>query len=250
MSDVLYFEYGEKEIAALKAKDKTLAKIMDELGHIYREVIPDMFMALINSIIGQQISTKAQITIWERFQNRLAPVTPEHIHSLPVEEIQPCGISLKKATYIKEIAASILDGSLDLAQLETLDDAALCNRLSQIKGIGVWTAEMLMTFSLQRANVLSWGDFGIQRGLRMLYRHRKLTHEQFARYQKRFSPYSTIASLYLWELAAGRCEGYDDPATKTNSQEKTVAHEMSKIKRQLRKITGKAPKVTRSKEKN
>ncbi|EGW41579.1 putative DNA repair enzyme domain protein [Desulfosporosinus sp. OT] len=77
-------------------------------------------MALINSIIGQQISTKAQETIWERFQSMFAPVMPEHINSLPAETIQTCGISLKKAVYIKEIASSIVDGSLDLAQLQTM----------------------------------------------------------------------------------------------------------------------------------
>ena len=225
----LYFEYGEKEISFLKSKDKALAKVMDEVGHVQREIIPDMFMALINSIIGQQISTKAQITVWQRFQNMFAPVTPEHIQTLPAEELQTCGISLKKATYIQEIAAAIIDGSLNLTGRERMDDAAVCTRLSQLRGIGVWTAEMLMIFSMQRADVLSWDDFGVQRGLRMLYKHSKLTREQFAKYKKRYSPYATIAAIYLWELSAGKCEGYVDNAPKTEARKKADAKKRKNV---------------------
>lgn len=201
MKDKTYFKYGEKEVAFLKSKDPVLAKFMDEVGHIDREVIPDMFMALISSIIGQQISAKAQATVWGRFQNLLNPLTPENIDSIPVETIQSCGITMKKAVYIKDISASILEGSLDLACLEDMDDKAVCDRLCQIKGIGIWTAEMLMIFSMQRLNVLSWDDLAIQRGLRLLYGHRKITPKLFAKYKRRYSPYSTIASLYLWEVS-------------------------------------------------
>ena len=230
MSKELFLEYGDEEINFLKAKDPALGKVIDELGYVYRAVIPDMFMALINSIIGQQISTKAQETIWERFQTMFDPVTPEHIFSLPPEEIQTCGISMRKAEYIREIAANILDGSLDLDLLHTMDDEAVCARLSQIKGIGVWTAEMLMIFSMQRTNILSWDDLGIQRGLRMLYRHRKLTRDLFAKYKRRYSPYSTIAGLYLWRISAGACEGYSDPAPKKaapKNNKKTAAKKTS-----------------------
>lgn len=223
-----YFEYGEKEIEFLKSKDPALGKVIDEVGHVYREIIPDMFMALINLIIGQQISTKAQATVWARFQNMFAPVTPENIHSFSAEEIQPCGISMRKALHIKEITANIVSGNLDLPHLHTLEDAAVCASLSQIKGLGVWTAEMLMIFSMQRMNILSWGDLGIQRGLRMLYRHRKITRELFAKYKKRYSPYSTIASLYLWEISHGVCEGLVDCAPKTKGPERSKRKKMQK----------------------
>ena len=202
-----YFEYGDKEIAFLKAKDAALAKAIDEIGHVYREVIPDMFTALIKSIIGQQISTKAQKTVWRRFNDMFAPITPANIAALPVEAVQTCGVSMKKASYISEIAASIADGSLDLDELQSMSDADVCKRLSQIKGIGVWTAEMLMIFSMQRADVISWGDMAILRGLRMLYRHRKITPALFEKYKRRYSPYATVASLYLWQISHGKCAG-------------------------------------------
>lgn len=216
--DNQYFVYGEKETQYLKSKDAALGKAIDEIGHIYREIRPDMFMALVHSIIGQQISTKAQETVWARFQTMFEPVTPEHINFIPDEELQTCGISLKKASYIKEIASSILDGSLDLIGLAAMSDDDVCKRLSQIKGVGVWTAEMLMIFSMQRMNVISRDDMAITRGLRMLYRHRKITPQLFAKYKKRYSPYATVASLYLWKISHGACDGLVDRAPKTEAR--------------------------------
>jgi hypothetical protein len=87
---------------------------------------------------------------------------------------------------------------------------------------------MLMTFSMQRKDVLSWGDLAIQRGLRMLYRHRQVTPALFAKYKKRYTPYATVASLYLWALAGGACEGHSDPAPKTDVQKKVVAKKRKK----------------------
>jgi 3-methyladenine DNA glycosylase/8-oxoguanine DNA glycosylase len=223
MEDKRYFEYGETEIEFLRAKDAALAKAIDEIGHIYRPVIPDMFTALINAVIGQQISTKAQETIWSRFLGMFAPVTPENIAALPVETIQTCGVSMKKASYIREIAVEIADGSLDLDELQLMSDADVCTRLSRIKGIGVWTAEMLMIFSLQRADIMSFGDMAILRGLRMLHSHRKITPQLFNKYKKRYSPYGTVASLYLWQISHGVCAGVVDRAVKTETKKKKTA---------------------------
>ena len=220
MEDKQYFEYGEKEIAWLKEKDTALRKAMDEIGYLTREVIPDLFMALINSIIGQQISTKAQETIWARFLDMFDPITPKHIAAVATETIQTCGISLKKAEYIKEIAQSIIDESLNLVELQIMSDEDVCKRLSQIKGIGVWTAEMLMIFSMQRKNVVSFGDMAILRGMRMLYRHRKITPTLFAKYKRRYSPYGTIASFYLWSISHGSCERLVDLAPKTEKRKR------------------------------
>jgi DNA-3-methyladenine glycosylase II len=215
-----YFKYGDSEIHYLKSKDPALGKVIDNIGHVYREVIPDMFMALANSIIGQQISTKAQETIWTRFLEMFAPATPEHIASLSVETVQTCGISMKKALYIHEIATTVLDGSLDLEKLQGMSDEDVSKRLSQIKGVGVWTAEMLMIFSMQRKDVISQGDMAIIRGLRMLYRHRKITPQLFSKYKKRYSPYASIASFYLWQISHGACDGLVDFAPKPEARKK------------------------------
>ncbi|MGI5899988.1 MAG: DNA-3-methyladenine glycosylase family protein [Christensenellales bacterium] len=222
MDEKRYLEYGEKEISFLKARDPALGKAMDEIGHISREVIPDIFMALLNSIIGQQISTKAQKTIWQRFMDMFSPVTPEKIALVPEEEIKACGISMRKAQYIKEIAQSIVEGSLNLDELKEMPDEQLCRRLSQIKGIGPWTAQMLMIFSLQRPDIISWDDMAIHRGLRMLHRHREITPELFAKYKKRYSPYGTVASLYIWRISHGMVKGLTDPAPKKERLKKQV----------------------------
>lgn len=121
---------------------------------------------------------------------------------------------MRKAIYIKEVADQVSSGQLDLEHLNQLSDDEVCERLVKLRGIGVWTAEMLMTFSMQRMNIMSWGDLAIQRGLRMLYRHRKITPTLFAKYRRRYSPYATVASLYLWAIAGGATNHLSDPAAK------------------------------------
>ncbi|MGI6161971.1 MAG: DNA-3-methyladenine glycosylase family protein [Christensenellales bacterium] len=229
MEGKIYFEYGQKEVDFLKSKDVVLGKAIDEIGYVPREIIPDLFAALINSIIGQQISSKAQQTVWTRFLSRFSPITPQRISLLSEQEIQACGMSMRKASYIKHIADSVIGGSLDLAQLHSLPDDDVCKRLSQIKGIGVWTAQMLMIFSMQRMDVISRDDIAILRGLRMLYRHRKITPQLFAKYKRRYSPYATVASLYLWEISHGVCEGLVDLAPKSEVRKKTDAKKRREI---------------------
>lgn len=217
---MMYFEYGEKEINYLRERDPQLGAAIDQIGHVYREVVPELFSALVLQIISQQISTKGAITVWNRLLEKVGELTAETISQTDIEDIQGCGMSMRKAQYMKELANAVLDGTLDLSGLEQLTDEEVCQRLSQIKGIGVWTAEMLMTFTLQRPDVISFGDIAILRGMRMLYRHRKITPELFNKYKRRYSPHATVASLYLWEISGGACEGLSDPAPMTEAQKK------------------------------
>ena len=163
-----FFQYGETEIAYLKQADKRLAEVIDRIGKVERRVIPDLFAALVHSIVGQQISTKAHETIWRRIENALGKVTPEAIDRLPMEELQGFGITFKKAAYIRNATRKVMDGTFDIQALYTMSDDEVCARLSELDGIGVWSAEMLMLFSMQRPDILSFGDLAIQRGLRMV----------------------------------------------------------------------------------
>ena len=199
-----FFQYSQKETDYLKKKDKRLAKVIDRIGPIQRELIPDLFAGLVNSIVGQQISTKAFITIWNRIKDLFGTVTPENILSKSAEELQKCGITMKKSVYIRNIAMDIINGCLNLDELYELPDDEVCRRLSSLNGIGTWTAEMLMTFSMQRPDILSWDDLAIRRGIMMLYGHKKLDKNLFTRYKKRYSPYGSVASLYLWEISLGK----------------------------------------------
>ena len=215
-----FFQYGETEIAYLKQADKRLAEVIDRIGKVERRVIPDLFAALVHSIVGQQISTKAHETIWHRMENAFGQVTPEAIYRLSVDELQGFGITFKKAAYIRNATQKVLDGTFDIQALYTMDDNEVCTRLSELDGIGVWSAEMLMLFSMQRPDILSFGDLAIQRGLRMVYHHRKITRELFEKYRRRFSPYNSVASLYLWAVAGGAIEGMKDYAPKKQAPKK------------------------------
>lgn len=209
-----YFLYGEKEIAYLKNKDGRLAEVIDKVGMVKRRVIPDLFAALVHSIVGQQISTKANETIWQKMVDALGGITPEAVLNISRETLQSFGITFRKVDYIRTAAQKIASGEFDIHALRTMNDADVCTRLSELDGIGIWSAEMLMLFSMQRPNVLSYGDLAIQRGLRMVYHHRKIDRKLFERYRRRFSPYCSVASLYLWAVAGGAIEGMKDYAPK------------------------------------
>ena len=198
-----YFIYGQAEIDELKSNDKKLAEVIDKIGMIKRGVNPDLFSALINAIVGQQISTKAQKTIWKRMQTALIDINPESILSLSDTELQSLGLSFRKVEYIKNIAEKVHTRALDLSKLQFLTNDEVCSELSKLKGIGIWTAEMIMLFSMQRKNIVSFGDLAIVRGMRMLYHHREITPEKFAKYKRRYSPNGSLASLYLWAIASG-----------------------------------------------
>lgn len=195
------FQYGQMELDYLRKKDKKLGEAIDRIGFIEREVIPDLFTALVNSIVAQQISMKAVDTIWGRMEDHFGEITAENMAKQAVEDVQQCGMTMKKAVWIKSIAESVCSGELDLNELAQLPDEEVCRRLCLLDGIGLWTAEMLMTFSLQRKDVVSWGDLAIRRGMMKLYHHKKLDKAKFERYKKRYSPYGTIASLYLWRIS-------------------------------------------------
>lgn len=195
------FKYGDKEMDYLRAADPLLGEVIDRIGKIERVIIPDLFPALIYAIIGQQISLKAARTIWARMQERLYPITPEHISAVPMEEIRLCGMQATKAGYIKGIAETIAKKEFDLNSLYDLPDKEVIKKLSSLNGIGVWTAEQLLLNSMERKDILSYGDIAIRRGLMKLYNLNELKKEQFMIYKNRYSPYGSVASIYLWRLS-------------------------------------------------
>ena len=195
------FPYGQTEMQYLCRKDKKLGEVIVRIGKIEREVTPDVFAALVSSIVSQQISNKAAATVWSRLNTRLGGVTPQSVMAAPQEDIQACGMSVRKAGYIKGIAQAVHSGALPLAQFPLMADAEIIKSLSALHGVGVWTAEMLLLFSLLRPDILSWGDLALRRGMMDLYGHKTLNKTRFERYRKRYSPYGSVAALYLWELS-------------------------------------------------
>ncbi len=210
----MYFEYGDKEIELLKKKDKKLGEAIDRIGHIYRTVDTNLFSSVIHHIIGQQISTRAQETVWRRLCDSIGKVSAEGIYSIELNELQSFGMTFKKAGYIKDFAEMVRNGEFDMDQISGLSDEEVVRELASIKGIGVWTAEMIMIFCMQRQDVVSFGDLAIIRGMRMLYRHEYIDKKRFERYKKRYSPYGTVASLYLWAIAGGAIHEDSECTTK------------------------------------
>jgi DNA-3-methyladenine glycosylase II len=210
----MYFEYSDEEIEYLRRKDKRLGEAIEKIGHIDREVDGNLFSSVVHNIISQQISSAALKTVWARLTDKLGVVSTETVCTASREEIQSSGITFKKADYIKDFAAKAQSGEFDIDALRTLPDADVIAKLSALKGIGVWTAEMLMIFCLQRPDVVSYGDLAIQRDMRMLYHHRGIDRKLFNKYARRYSPYGTVASLYLWAIAGGAIPEMRDYAPK------------------------------------
>lgn len=204
------FQYNDEQLNELMKKDKRMAELIHKVGKIEREIIPDLFSALVHAIISQQISTRQTESIWNSLKGQAKEVTPKQICSLSLDEFRKLGISMRKAAYIQRLAQRIEQKELDLDQLHDKSDQEVIEILSALPGIGIWTAQMLMIFSMNRMDVLSPYDRGILKGLRMVFHHREITNELFNRYRRRFSPYGSLASLYLWKVATGTVEGYVD----------------------------------------
>jgi DNA-3-methyladenine glycosylase II len=196
-----YFNYGQIEIDYLTQRDAQLGSAIAKIGLIQNEVIPDLFTALIKSIVEQQISSKAADTVWRRLCEKLSVINASNMVNTDISELQRCGLSLRKAGYMHNIAYKTLSGELDFVALSQLSNEQFIKTLSSLSGVGIWTAEMLLIFSLSRLDVVSWGDLAIRRGMINLYGLSELTKVRFMHYRDNYSPYGSVASLYLWELA-------------------------------------------------
>lgn len=198
-----HFKYGKKEIDHLSKKDPALGKAIARIGSIECELNPDLFSSLVESIVWQQLSYKAASTIHERLLARIGDPTPQSILDTSPDDLRSCGLSFRKVGYLREIARRLVDGEIRFDSIPDLPDNEIVDLLISLPGVGIWTAEMLLIFSLGRPNILSWGDLGIRNALMKIHRKKDLTKEQFQRYAKKYSPYGTVASLYLWQIAEG-----------------------------------------------
>lgn len=199
----MYYNYTATEVDYLKKKDPKLGQVIEQLGYIQRPIHPDLFSSLVHHIVGQQISAKAVTTIWQRMLTSLKEINCETILSLSIDELQSFGITYKKANYIHDLALNVQNKELNLDELATMSDEEAIKTLVQIDGIGVWTAEMILLFTLLREDIFSYGDIAIHRGLRIIYHHRKIDKKLFEKYRRRYSPYGSVASIYLWAVAGG-----------------------------------------------
>ncbi len=186
------------------SRDKYLKTLIDHFGVITLKRRRNYFKSLLRSIIHQQLSGKAARTIENRFlelYNGNRYPTPEEVLKTPAEAIQNVGISRMKTEYIRGLAKIIDDGDIRLEKLKELSNDEVGTVLKQVRGIGQWTVDMFLIFSLNRPDVFPLNDLGIQKGLMLfLGRAKYLDRESMLSYSEKWKPYRTLVSLYLWKI--------------------------------------------------
>ncbi|MFN8483419.1 MAG: DNA-3-methyladenine glycosylase [Anaerolineae bacterium] len=203
MEDLTPFEQRLAEGAMyLHQADRLLAPVIGRIGALRMRLHDDYFGSLVSAIISQQLSGKAAQTIEDRFRAAFGagrPFTAANVAAMPVEEMRAAGLSEAKARYLRDLGERVASGELDLTHLASMDDEEIITRLVEVKGIGRWTAEMFLIFSLGRLDVLPVDDLGLRKAVMGLY---GLSHmpkrpdlEDLA---GPWQPYRTVATLYLW----------------------------------------------------
>lgn len=198
-----------EQMDRLGAKCPQMKKAIASIGALERKKGYAFFPLMMQQMIGQQISTRVQQVIWERFVEKLGEVTPERVLDFTVEELRSLGISNRKAEAMRAFAKRTINGDFD--ELEHRSDEEITELLIQSPGVGPWTAEMMLLFGFDRPDVLSTADGGVQKGLRMLYNQEQFTKQEYAQFKTQFSPDGSAATLYLWAIASEQYPEYVDP---------------------------------------
>ena len=189
----------------LRASDAVFARVIDEIGPFRMQLrpAPSVFAALAESIAYQQLNGKAAATIFARVC-ALFPggvPTPEAMISTPDEQLRGAGLSRTKLLSLRDLAQRDADGRLPtLAEIDGMPDETIVERLSEVRGIGRWTAEMLLMFRLGRPDVLPADDYGVRQGFAIAYDRALPSPKELAAYGDRWKPFRTAASWYLWRV--------------------------------------------------
>lgn len=191
------FSRDERELSAI---DPDMARLITANGPIDRVSHDDYFASLARSIIGQQISVKAAAKILERFEAHTT-MDPSLAVTLTIDEAKAIGLSTRKHDYIRDLARHFVDDSMVFAHLDTLSDDEVIAELTKVKGIGVWTAQMFLMFTLARPDIFAPDDRGLQLGVQQFYRLPTVpTRSELETIAAQWSPYRTVASWHLWRM--------------------------------------------------
>jgi DNA-3-methyladenine glycosylase II len=188
-------------LAHLRSVDEVMGRLIEQVGPFGLKPRRNRFEMLVRSIISQQISGSAARSIYARLVKELAPrrLTPQNLASLTLVELRSAGLSQQKSSYLSDLARQVCDRHVRLQGLARLPDEEVIEELTQIKGIGVWTAQMFLMFSLGRLDVFPHDDLGIRVALRNLYCLKELPDKATShRIAQPWRPYATLASWYCW----------------------------------------------------
>jgi DNA-3-methyladenine glycosylase II len=188
-------------IRHLKKSDPVLAAIVERVGPCRMEFGEPTFHSLAEAILYQQLNGKAALTIFKRFTDLAGdPLTPEGILKLTTAQMRGVGLSKQKTAYLRDLSEKTKAGLLEFERLPDLPDEEVIAHLTQVKGVGVWTAHMFLMFSLRRQNILPTGDYGVQAAIKKHYRKRKWPKPAvMEKIAKPWAPYRSIACWYLWK---------------------------------------------------
>jgi DNA-3-methyladenine glycosylase II len=189
-----------KAVNHLKKSDPVLRSIIERIGPCRMEFGEPTFHSVAEAIIYQQLNGKAAVTIFKRFTDLTgSPVTPDGILRLTNAQLRAVGLSKQKSSYVRDLAEKTKAGILDFSRLHEQSDDEVIQHLTQVKGVGVWTAHMFLMFTLRRENILPTGDYGVQAAMKKHYRKRKLPKpKDMEKIAKAWVPYRSIACWYLW----------------------------------------------------
>lgn len=199
----LKYDLNDERVRYLIRTDEKLGKLIRYIGTSELVIEKDGFKCLVKYIVGQQISDKARETIWQRICTTLGNVIPDIMLSTSDSDLRGVGLSGRKVEYIKTLAEGIIEKRIDFEEFQTLSSKEIITKLTALKGIGQWTAEMYLIFSLGRENVLSKGDGTIRRTIQWMYDLKALPSSKvLAKHFVNWTEYATIVSSYLWKSIA------------------------------------------------
>jgi|SRR5579871_6346497 len=198
-----------KAILHLKKSDPILSSVIERVGPFRIEYREPEFQTLVRSIVYQQLSGKVASVIFNRLLDALPgrKLTPKGILKLKPEQLRAAGLSSQKANYIRDLAEKTAKGALDFSAIASMADEEVITTLTQVKGVGVWTAHMFLIFALRRPNILPTGDLGVRAAIKKAYELDELPHpKHIERIAERWHPYCSVAAWYLWRSLDGKAE--------------------------------------------
>lgn len=190
-----YWQLAKRE---LSESDRVLNNIIMTNPAGYLKASKDAFLTLVNSIIGQQLSLRAADSIKEKLENCIE-LKPEKILHLDEVTMRKCGLSRMKISYLKDISSKVMQGELNFVQLKNMTDSEIIYKLTEIRGVGEWTAQMFLIFCLTRPNILPTKDVGLINSIKYAYKTTELSKKDIEEYRNKWDPWCTVAAWYLWK---------------------------------------------------
>jgi len=191
--------YWQQAASDLAAADARMAELVERYAGLGLASRGDPFATLARSIVGQQISVKAAESVWGRFVAALSEVSPQAIMAAGEAGLEGCGLSRRKREYVCDLAAHFVEGRLDPAVWEAMDDEAVIVALTEVRGVGRWTAEMFMIFNQLRPDIFPLDDLGLQRAVfERYFAGAKQPRKVVAEFGERWRPWRSVATWYLW----------------------------------------------------